>query len=70
MKYIQCNYHGTEDTGNPLVNLEQVVYILNPDNEDFISFHFGDDKAILWNFENRATRDKEYVRVLDVIKPV
>jgi len=70
MKYIQCNYHGTADTGNPLVNLEMVVYISCPDNEDFISFHFGDDKAILWNFANRSTRDVEYARLLSIIKPV
>ncbi len=69
MNYIKCNYHKTPDTGNPLVNLELVVYILCPANEDFISFHYGDEKLVMWNFENRETRDIEYNRLLKIINP-
>jgi hypothetical protein len=66
MKWITCNYHGTEDKGNHPVNLELIVNFYKYERRPgTIMFVHSKDHGVLWEFENDATRDLEYQRLVE-----
>jgi hypothetical protein len=66
MAWIQCNFHGSQtfDNNSP-VNLSLVRYFSKGEEGDII-FMFDNEQGKQWEFENNETRDKEYLRVLEL----